>query len=186
MDASGLRERRRRDTETEIERAALTLFAERGFERVTMDDVAAGAGVSTRTVFRYFPAKVDLVLGRIRRVDDALRATFDGAPSLAGLEERIDTELARLLDDPTTAEHLAKVHALLADDAQLRGAAALATGTPVLGDGLSLEQRLVIEIAGATLSAAFGAWIASGAEATPATLLRDYRAALGLRRGILA
>jgi TetR/AcrR family transcriptional regulator, regulator of mycofactocin system len=42
---------------------ALELFAKRGYERTTVDDVAGAAGVSARTVFRYFPVKADLLFG---------------------------------------------------------------------------------------------------------------------------
>jgi len=194
MDASGLRERRRRDTETEIERSALALFAGRGFEKVTMDEVAAAAGVSTRTLFRYFPAKIDLALGRIRRIDDALRSAIDGATSLSALEERIDTELTRVLADPATAEHLTRVHHLIRDDAPLRAAADLAPraaapsapGSDANTDGAtSLKQRVIAELATATLRAAFLSWVESGPGATPATLLSGYRAARELRRSIL-
>jgi len=186
MDATGLRERRRRDTEAEVERSALALFAERGFDRVTMDDVAAAAGISTRTLFRYFPAKVDLVLGRLRRIDDALRPALDGSPSLTELEERIDAELARLLADPAVGDHLAKVHALLIDDAQLRAASAVALGGSAPASGSTAEQRLVTEIAGATLHASFVTWIDSGASATPSSLLREYRDTRALRRKVVA
>ena len=196
MDASGLRERRRRDTETEIERSALALFAGRGFEKVTMDEVAAAAGVSTRTLFRYFPAKIDLALGRIRRIDDALRSAIDGATSLSALEERIDAELTRVLADPATAEHLTRVHHLIRDDAPLRAAADLAPraaapapsapGSDANTDGPTpLKQRVIAELATATLRAAFLSWVESGPGATPATLLSGYRGARGLRRSIL-
>lgn len=44
---------------------AIDLFAERGFECVTVEQVAAAAGVSTRSVHRYFPAKEDMVVGAL-------------------------------------------------------------------------------------------------------------------------
>jgi AcrR family transcriptional regulator len=60
-------ERRRRILLGEYERIALELFADRGFHDVTVDDIAAAAGVTTRTLFRYFPSKQDCLLGFPRR-----------------------------------------------------------------------------------------------------------------------
>lgn len=50
-------------THAEVERAALDLFARRGFEPTTVDDIAAAIGVSRRTIFRYFASKNDIVWG---------------------------------------------------------------------------------------------------------------------------
>jgi len=49
---AGLRERMRRTVLNEIAEVALTLFTERGYETVTIDDIAAAAGLSRRSVFR--------------------------------------------------------------------------------------------------------------------------------------
>ena len=58
----GLRERKKRQTREVIARAAMRLFVARGFDEVTVADVARAADVSEKTVFNYFPAKEDLVL----------------------------------------------------------------------------------------------------------------------------
>jgi AcrR family transcriptional regulator len=58
---SRLRERTRRRTRDDIADAALGLFLERGFDAVTVAEVAAAAGVSEKTVFNYFPTKAELV-----------------------------------------------------------------------------------------------------------------------------
>ena len=60
----GLRERKKRETRETIARTAMDLFVERGYDAVTVADVARAAEVSEKTVFNYFPAKEDLVFGR--------------------------------------------------------------------------------------------------------------------------
>jgi TetR/AcrR family transcriptional regulator, regulator of mycofactocin system len=64
-----------------VTRTALELFAQRGFEETTVDDVADALGVSRRTLFRYFASKNDMVwgdfdwvLGRLRRCLEATGA----------------------------------------------------------------------------------------------------------------
>lgn len=61
--------RRKQLTRDRLEATSLRLFAERGFEHTTMDDLAAAAGVGRRTIFRYFPSKNDIVFGAL---DDRL------------------------------------------------------------------------------------------------------------------
>lgn len=70
--------RRPSTTRGEIATVALRLFAERGFEQTTLDDIAAATGVGRRTLFRYFPSKNDMAWGdfdgeiaRLRRHLDA-------------------------------------------------------------------------------------------------------------------
>jgi len=53
----GLRERRRRQTSADIRDAAVRLALARGFDKVTIDEICAEAGISTRTFFNYFPNK---------------------------------------------------------------------------------------------------------------------------------
>jgi AcrR family transcriptional regulator len=73
----GLRERKKRETREAITRAAWKLFGRRGFDAVTVADIARAAKVSEKTVFNYFPAKEDLVFGagmqRIAALIDAVR-----------------------------------------------------------------------------------------------------------------
>jgi AcrR family transcriptional regulator len=59
--ATGLRERKKQATREQIARVAMRLFAKRGFDAVTVAEVADAARVSEKTVFNYFPTKEDLV-----------------------------------------------------------------------------------------------------------------------------
>ena len=68
-------------TSAELERIALALFVERGFEATTVDDIAGSAGISRRTFFRYFPSKNDVVWGAF---DELLRAMAEWLSSTGG------------------------------------------------------------------------------------------------------
>jgi AcrR family transcriptional regulator len=59
---SGLRARRRTRTKLMVQAEALRLFAQKGYEQTTVDDIAHAAAMSPRTFFRYFPTKEDVVL----------------------------------------------------------------------------------------------------------------------------
>jgi len=58
----GLRERQRRAIQADLRAAALKLFGERGFDEVSVAEIAAEAGISERTFFRHFPTKEEVVL----------------------------------------------------------------------------------------------------------------------------
>lgn len=81
-----LRERNRERTRQEIAAAAFALFRERGYDATTVELIAAAAGVSTRTFFRYFPTKEDVVFGdhdlAVARLRSALAEGPAGEPPL--------------------------------------------------------------------------------------------------------
>ncbi|MFZ1992530.1 MAG: TetR family transcriptional regulator, partial [Solirubrobacteraceae bacterium] len=70
--SQGLRERKKQQTRERISSAARELFIERGFERVTVAEVAAAADVSEATAFNYFPTKEDLFFGRLAEFEEQL------------------------------------------------------------------------------------------------------------------
>lgn len=62
MAAEDWRERKKAQTRQRLQEQALRLFIERGYEATTVEQIAAAAGVSHMTFFRYFPTKEDAVL----------------------------------------------------------------------------------------------------------------------------
>ncbi|MEU8165006.1 TetR family transcriptional regulator [Micromonospora sp. NPDC049004] len=64
IESAGLRARKKLRTRDAIADAAISLFLARGFDHVSVSDIAAAAEVSKPTLFRYFPTKEDLVLHR--------------------------------------------------------------------------------------------------------------------------
>jgi AcrR family transcriptional regulator len=58
----GLRERKKIKLRRSVQREALRLFAEQGYEDTTVDQIADAADISTTTFYRYFPTKEDVVL----------------------------------------------------------------------------------------------------------------------------
>jgi AcrR family transcriptional regulator len=87
----GLRERKKRETRQLISDAATGLFLERGFDDVTVGEVAEAAGVSAKTVFNYFPRKEDLFLDRfpeaLELVAREVRERPEGAHPVAVLRD---------------------------------------------------------------------------------------------------
>jgi len=96
----GLRESKKLRTRQEIADRAMQLFAERGFDRVTVADVAAAAGVSDKTVYNYFPTKEDLFFDEVPAREAALvaaiRSRSDGQSILDALRTLQGGECRRL------------------------------------------------------------------------------------------
>ncbi|WP_261559250.1 TetR family transcriptional regulator, partial [Frankia tisae] len=120
-EPTGLRALRRQRTHDALSAAAITLFLERGFDDVSVAEIAAAAEVSKPTLFAYFPTKEDLVLHRIldHRGEAArvVRARPPGQAALAALATHLLAGLGRrepvtgLNDDPEVLAYHAMVFA---------------------------------------------------------------------------
>ena len=76
-----MRQQRRDFTVAEIARRGIALFVERGFDDVTVDQIAAASGISARTFFRYFPSKRDVLREHQRYLFDRLTRALVARPA---------------------------------------------------------------------------------------------------------
>jgi AcrR family transcriptional regulator len=127
MQPEGLRERKRRAARETIASAARRLFAEHGFEAVTVSEVAAAAEVSEKTVYNYFPTKEDL--------------------ALAGREEGIARLVAEITERPAGTSVLDVFRALttmVLDAFVAPGDEDLLTVAKIIRNSPALQQRLTV------------------------------------------
>ncbi|QUC62826.1 TetR family transcriptional regulator [Streptomyces sp. A2-16] len=119
----GLRERKKRRMYETLSEVAIRLFLEKGFDAVSVAEIAAAAEVSKPTLFRYFPAKEDLVLYRIADHEDEAARVVAGSdePPLVALRRHFLDGLER--GDPVTG---------LSDHPQVLAFHRLLYGTPSL------------------------------------------------------
>ncbi|MFF4183554.1 TetR family transcriptional regulator [Streptomyces sp. NPDC001691] len=152
----GLRERKRQQTYQAVSETAIALFLERGFDKVSVAEVAAAAGISKPTLFRYFPAKEDLVLHRFAdHEDEAARVVAagraEGVAPLPALHAHFRAGLERR--DPVTG---------LCDNPHVRAYYGLLYGTPSLVARLYGYQERSEGALAAELGGGLGARIAAG------------------------
>ncbi|HEV2083352.1 MAG TPA: helix-turn-helix domain-containing protein [Brevundimonas sp.] len=138
----GLRERKRSETHARIQREAIRLFLDHGFEAVTLDQIAGAAGVSRRSLFHYFASKEEIVL-----------STKAGFPTMVA-----KAVAARPADEPLL-EMLEKAFADLAGaprDPQGEALARLISSTPSLAAGDQAKYDAVEQALTAALAAQKG------------------------------
>jgi AcrR family transcriptional regulator len=120
----GLRERKKQHTRQVIAESARRLFTERGFQRVTVAEVARAAEVSEQTVFNYFPTKEDLVYWRLESFEDELLTTIrerePGESVLAAFRRFVLAQRGLLgADDPDAREQLAALTRMITESPPL-------------------------------------------------------------------
>jgi AcrR family transcriptional regulator len=123
----GLRELKKEQTRQLIADTAWRLFADRGFDRVTVAEIAREAQVAEATVFNYFPTKEDLFYWRLEafgtRLADAVSARSAGEPVLAAFRRALMDEGGLLTQveagDPEALARLRTVNRVIADSPAL-------------------------------------------------------------------
>jgi AcrR family transcriptional regulator len=166
----GLRERKKAQTRQAIAEAAQRLFAERGFDAVTVADVAREADVSQGTVFNYFPTKEELFYSGMvvfeAELVEAVRARPAGESVLAAFRRFVLEGSGRL-----AAEEVAEVIAT---------AGRVVTGSPAL----QARERAIV----AEYTDALAALLAeeTGAGADDVELHAVASALMGVQRALVA
>lgn len=80
-NTGSLRDRRRAELLSRIQHTAHRLFAERGFEAVTTEDIAAAAGISISTYFRHAPTKEGLLVDPVREAANEMVSLYSARPA---------------------------------------------------------------------------------------------------------
>jgi AcrR family transcriptional regulator len=123
----GLRELKKEQTRQLIAGTAWRLFADRGFDKVTVAEIARQAQVAEATVFNYFPSKEDLFYSRFEafsaRLADAVRDRDPGVPALAAFRRALLEEGGLLAQaetgDPEALTRLRTVNRVIAESPAL-------------------------------------------------------------------
>jgi len=170
-----MRERRRRRVTRELERIALELFAERGFDNVTVDEIAAAADIHPRTFFRYFASKEHVLVGDPRGwLEDLHEAFLSHAELSVGAALRAaSVAAAKTYDEDRDIVLLRAKVARANPEAIARGgnfpAQVLETLLAAVAERLkdqpdSLRTRLIVYTAIGTVHLALSHWIEGGAK----------------------
>ncbi|NII40513.1 AcrR family transcriptional regulator [Curtobacterium flaccumfaciens] len=111
---TGLRDITRDAVRARLAAVAIARFDADGFDRVTVEQVAAEAGISARSFHRYFPAKEDAVIGDPARHGAALAAAFRARPEGEPVWTALQESFASMLvlgggDDPETGRRSVRV-----------------------------------------------------------------------------
>jgi AcrR family transcriptional regulator len=120
----GLRERKKQRTRRLIAETARRLFVERGFDRVTVAEIAGAAEVAEKTVFNYFPTKEDLVYWRLEAFEEellaAIREREPGESAVAAFARFVLAQGGWLAErDPAAREQLAAITRMIMESRAL-------------------------------------------------------------------
>lgn len=107
--------RRRSTTGDHITSVALDLFAERGFDEVSVDDVARAAGIARRTLFRYYPTKNAIPWGDFDAHLDHMRELLNDVPANAPTDVALRSALLAFnsFDEAETEHHRQRMRVIL-------------------------------------------------------------------------
>ena len=169
----GLRERKKRETRLAMSHATIRLAIERGWDNVSVEDIAAAANVSERTFRNYFAGKAEAVVAthveRGQRTAEALRerpadeplwdalinsvlAQFERPPNSEPPNDQYTAGLQKLLAEPAVQQQVFRAHAMAQDE--LTAAIAERTDT----DAKDLYPQIIASLVSAGIGTAMAHW----------------------------
>ena len=120
MPRTALRDRKREFVRAEASAAILKLVIERGFENITVDDMAAAAGLARRTFFRYFESKEDALFVGVDAFGEAIAAAIERQPVDHGVWDAIRDGVLECVKGSPDAPELKRLSQLLYQSPALR------------------------------------------------------------------
>jgi AcrR family transcriptional regulator len=189
-EAGGRRQQKKQATRAALNEAATRLFATKGYEQTSVDDLCREADVSLRTFFRYFEGKEDVLFARDMDIEPflgTLRATPPDHPALRAFG---DAYLAQPRLSAADVAQAVQFHRAMGDSAVLQGryvmgiehfraavARALAdrAGRPAPTDA----DHLAAALGQSTLDHAYKRWLARDGRGDLRTIVKQAFATLG-------
>lgn len=167
----------------QIATVAIALFEKKGFDAVSMDDVARRARVSRSTLFRLYPSKADLVWHEAAPIVGLARARLDELETLGDVLETVIVPAVRLVDDATLAPLARRRLRLIGSTPELSSHRTLHEIQRVLGEAFSrLGAPHASLMARTVVATAFGAILWWADDASGLTAEAAVRAAFGVLR----
>jgi AcrR family transcriptional regulator len=156
------------DASGRLRAAAIELYVERGFEQTTVADIAARAGLTARTFFRYFADKREVLFDGSELLQQAMVAALEAAPPAASAMEAVSASLdaaAQMLGD--RRDYARQRQRVIADNAELRERELIkmASLAEALSGGLrrrrvpEADASLAAEVGIAVFRVAFTRWV---------------------------
>jgi AcrR family transcriptional regulator len=188
MSVPTLRERRKEETKRLLESAAFRLFDLHGFNRTTVDQIAAEAGVSRTTFFRYFPSKEAVIFSAESDAADSFWALLNERPrsenALQAFEEALVVLSRQNESNPREKQKALERWALIAANPGLRERWAKTTELRIgqIAGALAAREGLAAPTAHHLIASAVAVelvqqvnleWQEAGGELPAETMLRE-------------
>jgi len=182
----GLRDRKKDRNRRLVHATALRLFTERGYDHVTVEDVAEACDLSRATIFRYFPTKEHLVVGpepdRLHELQEAYEQRPATEPAFDSIRHALVALAHRYEDERDQIIAVSRIvtghDALLARAEGLRAEwtsafAALISQRSSPADRAGLRSRVLAGAVMAAISVAIEEWLGTDGDADLAALLAE-------------